>query len=60
VWPSLIVESQARANKTPTGDLAKKLDAQKRQTQTQTLQSAAAENVARRQADAATEVRNYN
>ncbi|PSN73135.1 hypothetical protein BS50DRAFT_672092 [Corynespora cassiicola Philippines] len=52
--------AEARNTKAPTGDLAKKLDAQKRQTQTQTLQQAAAENRAQREADAATETRNWN
>ena len=44
----------------PTGDLAKKLAEQKKQTQSQTLQQAAYENRAQREADAATEARNYN
>jgi len=52
--------AEARATKSPTGDLAKKLEAQKKQTRNQVLQSAAAENVAQRNADAATETRNYN
>ncbi|KAF2745550.1 hypothetical protein M011DRAFT_139734 [Sporormia fimetaria CBS 119925] len=52
--------AEARANKAAKGDLAKKLEAQRRQTRNQTLQSAAAENVAQRNADAATETRNYN
>ncbi|KAJ4354483.1 uncharacterized protein N0V89_006220 [Didymosphaeria variabile] len=43
-----------------TGDLAKKLDEQKKQTRNQTLQQAAYENRAQRDADAATETRNYN
>ncbi|KAF2255949.1 hypothetical protein BU26DRAFT_536332 [Trematosphaeria pertusa] len=50
----------ARANRTATGDLAKKLEAQKKQTRNQTLQEAAHENRAQREADAATEARNYN
>ncbi|KAH7114195.1 hypothetical protein B0J11DRAFT_584629 [Dendryphion nanum] len=50
----------ARASKTATGDLAKKLEAQKKQTHNQTLQQVAQENLAQRQADAATEARNYN
>jgi hypothetical protein len=37
------ISDQARANKTSTGDLQKKLDAQKRQTREQTLKDAAAE-----------------
>ncbi|OAL50640.1 hypothetical protein IQ07DRAFT_432951 [Pyrenochaeta sp. DS3sAY3a] len=45
---------------TPSGDLQKKLDAQKRQTQAQTLQQAATENRLARDADNATEARNYN
>ncbi|KAF2279638.1 uncharacterized protein EI97DRAFT_448330 [Westerdykella ornata] len=52
--------AEARAKKTPTGDLARKLDAQKRQTHAQTLQSAAAENLAHRQADEAFAARNHN
>jgi hypothetical protein len=52
--------SQARANKPATGDLAKKLEAQKRQTQNQTLQAAAQENRLHREADVAAEARNYN
>lgn len=51
---------QARANKSTPGDLQKKLDAQKRQTQNQTLQQAADENLRARQADQASEARNYN
>jgi hypothetical protein len=51
---------QARNNKTASGDLAKKLDAQKRQTNNQTLQQAANENRLAREADQATETRNYN
>jgi hypothetical protein len=51
---------QARANKPATGDLAKKLSAQKKQTQNQTLQQAAAENRQYREADAVLETRNYN
>ena len=43
-----------------TGDLAKKLEEQKKQTRNQTLQQAAYENRAQREADAATETRNYN
>ncbi|KAF2869765.1 hypothetical protein BDV95DRAFT_620323 [Massariosphaeria phaeospora] len=50
----------ARASKAPTGDLAKKLETQKKQTQSQTLQQAASENRAQRDADAATEARHYN
>ncbi|PVI02081.1 hypothetical protein DM02DRAFT_613265 [Periconia macrospinosa] len=52
--------AEARANKPVTGDLAKKLEEQKRQTRNQTLQQAANENRAQREADAATEARNYN
>jgi len=53
--------TQARANKSPgTHDLAKKLAEQKKQTQNQTLQQVAWENRAARDADAATETRNYN
>ncbi|KAF2189808.1 hypothetical protein K469DRAFT_659000 [Zopfia rhizophila CBS 207.26] len=53
--------AEARAQKTSgTGDLAKKLDAQKKQTRNQTLQEAAWENRAAREADAVTEARNYN
>lgn len=52
--------AEARASKTATGDLAKKLEAQKKQTHNQTLQQVAQENLAQRQADAATEARNYN
>jgi hypothetical protein len=51
---------QARANKTSPGELQKKLDAQKRQTQNQTLQQVATENRAARDADHATEARNYH
>jgi hypothetical protein len=51
---------QARANKTSSGDLQKKLDAQRRQTHNQTLQQVATENRAARDADQATEARNYN
>lgn len=43
-----------------TGDLGKKLEAQKKQTRNQTLQEAAWENRAQRDADAAAEARNYN
>ncbi|KAF2472241.1 uncharacterized protein BDR25DRAFT_302980 [Lindgomyces ingoldianus] len=52
--------AEARASKTTGGDLAKKLEAQKKQTQSQTLQEAARENRLQREADAATETRNYN
>ena len=52
--------AEARANKPVTGDLAKKLDEQKRQTRNQTLQQAADENRLQRDADAAAEARNYN
>jgi len=55
-----MIHRQARNNKAPTGDLAKKLAEQKKQTQSQTLQQAAYENRAAREADAATETRNYN
>jgi hypothetical protein len=58
--PTDICALQARNNKAATGDLAKKLEAQKRQTNTQTLQQAAAENRLAREADQATETRNYN
>ncbi|KAL1599671.1 hypothetical protein SLS60_007474 [Paraconiothyrium brasiliense] len=50
----------ARANKPVTGDLAKRLNEQKKQTNNQTLQQAAYENRAQRDADAATETRNHN
>jgi uncharacterized iron-regulated protein len=53
-------QSQARYNKTTPGDLQKKLDAQKRMTNNQTLQQAANENWLARAADQATETRNYN
>ena len=43
-----------------TGDLAKKLEEQKKQTRNQTLQNVAQENLAQRNADANTETRNYN
>ncbi|RYN95186.1 hypothetical protein AA0120_g3623 [Alternaria tenuissima] len=52
--------AEARANKASSGDLQKKLDAQKRQTNNQTLQQAANENRLAREADQATETRNYN
>ncbi|CAG5156845.1 uncharacterized protein ALTATR162_LOCUS4638 [Alternaria atra] len=52
--------AEARANKSSSGDLQKKLDAQKRQTNTQTLQQAANENRLAREADQATAARNYN
>ncbi|EUC39939.1 hypothetical protein COCMIDRAFT_31022 [Bipolaris oryzae ATCC 44560] len=52
--------AEARANKSASGDLQKKLDAQKRQTNNQTLQQAANENLRAREADQATETRNYN
>ncbi|KAF1831487.1 hypothetical protein BDW02DRAFT_571946 [Decorospora gaudefroyi] len=52
--------AEARANKTSTGDLQKKLDAQKRQTNNQTLQQASNENRLAREVDQATETRNYN
>ncbi|USP74494.1 uncharacterized protein yc1106_01768 [Curvularia clavata] len=52
--------AEARANKSSSGDLQKKLDAQKRQTNNQTLQQAANENRLAREADQATETRNYN
>ncbi|KAH7085997.1 hypothetical protein BKA63DRAFT_432632 [Paraphoma chrysanthemicola] len=52
--------AEARNSKAATGDLAKKLEAQKRQTNTQTLQQAANENRLAREADQATETRNYN
>ncbi len=51
---------QARNNKSSSGELQKKLDAQKRQTQNQTLQQVANENRLARAADQATETRNYN
>lgn len=51
---------KARANKTSTGDLQKKLDAQKRQTQTKTLEEAARENLAFRNADAQAKEREHN
>jgi hypothetical protein len=43
---------QARANKNSTGDLQKKLDAQKKMTPSQQLQAAAEENLRHRNADA--------
>ncbi|OAK98820.1 hypothetical protein IQ06DRAFT_349469 [Phaeosphaeriaceae sp. SRC1lsM3a] len=52
--------AEARNNRTTSGDLQKKLDAQKRQTNAQTLQQAANENRLAREADQATETRNYN
>ncbi|KAF2264468.1 hypothetical protein CC78DRAFT_580249 [Lojkania enalia] len=53
--------AEARAQKTAgTGDLGKKLEAQKKQTRNQTLQEAARESRQQREADAATEARNYN
>ncbi|KAF1915138.1 hypothetical protein BDU57DRAFT_576477 [Ampelomyces quisqualis] len=52
--------AEARNNRSSSGDLQKKLDAQKRQTNTQTLQQAANENRKAREADQATETRNYN
>jgi hypothetical protein len=51
---------QARNNKTTTGALQMELDAQKRQTNKQVLQQAAEENRRAREADQATETRNYN
>ncbi|KAF1840769.1 uncharacterized protein K460DRAFT_192049 [Cucurbitaria berberidis CBS 394.84] len=52
--------AEARANKSTSGDLQKKLDAQKRQTQNQTLQQAANENRLAREADQVNETRTYN
>ncbi|KAF2131483.1 hypothetical protein P153DRAFT_365063 [Dothidotthia symphoricarpi CBS 119687] len=52
--------AEARANKSSPGDLQRKLDAQKRQTNNQTLQQAASENRLAREADAATETRTYH
>ncbi|KAH9870537.1 hypothetical protein IAQ61_006013 [Plenodomus lingam] len=52
--------AEARANKHSPGDLQKKLDAQKRQTQNQTLQQVANENRLAREADAVHETRTYN
>ncbi|KAF1956190.1 hypothetical protein CC80DRAFT_70850 [Byssothecium circinans] len=52
--------AEARANKPVTGDLAKKLEEQKKQTRNQTLQQAADENRAQREADAANDLRTYN
>jgi len=52
--------AEARATKSTPGDLQKKLDAQKRQTQNQTLQQLATENRLTREADAAHEARTYN
>ncbi|KAH7414336.1 hypothetical protein DE146DRAFT_32272 [Phaeosphaeria sp. MPI-PUGE-AT-0046c] len=52
--------AEARNNRSTFGDLQKKLDAQKRQTNTQTLQQAANESRLAREADQATETRNYN
>lgn len=43
---------QARANKNSTGDLQKKLDAQKKQTREQTLKEIANENNRHRDAEA--------
>ncbi|KAF2120791.1 hypothetical protein BDV96DRAFT_595202 [Lophiotrema nucula] len=54
------LSKQARASRTATGDLGKKLEAQKKQTQSQTLQQAAYENRAAREADAVREARDYN
>jgi len=53
---------QARAQKASAaaGELAKKLEAQKKQTRAQTLEQASYENRAARDADAALEARNYN
>jgi hypothetical protein len=53
-------EERAKKANSGSGDLAKKLDAQKKQTRTQTLEQAAYENRAARDADAALEARNYN
>ncbi|KAI8941351.1 hypothetical protein NX059_002576 [Plenodomus lindquistii] len=52
--------AEARANKPTSGDLQKKLDAQKRQTHNQTLQQVANENRLARDADAVNETRAYN
>ncbi|KAF1943239.1 hypothetical protein EJ02DRAFT_443487 [Clathrospora elynae] len=52
--------AEARANRTSPGDLQKRLDAQKRQTNNQTLLQAANDNRLAREADQATETRNYN
>ncbi|KAJ4399126.1 hypothetical protein N0V91_009658 [Didymella pomorum] len=43
--------AEARANKNSTGDLQKKLDAQKKMTQKQQLEAAAKENLGHRNAD---------
>ncbi|KAJ4323785.1 hypothetical protein N0V94_001705 [Neodidymelliopsis sp. IMI 364377] len=51
---------QARANKTSTGDLQKKLDAQKRQTQNQMLQSVAKQNLAEQSADNQREISRFD
>ena len=51
---------QARANKNSTGDLQKKLDAQKKQTREQTLKEIAKENNRRREADATKTARAHN
>ena len=51
---------QARFNKPVTGDLAKKLEEQKKQTHSKTLQEAARDNLAHRNADANAETRNWN
>ncbi|KAF1995927.1 hypothetical protein P154DRAFT_526022 [Amniculicola lignicola CBS 123094] len=52
--------AEARANKPASGDLAKKLEAQKKLTQNQTLQQVAYENRAQRDADAVNEARTYH
>ena len=54
------IHYQARFNKPVTGDLAKKLEEQKKQTHSKTLQEAARDNLAHRNADANAETRNWN
>ncbi|KAF2197910.1 hypothetical protein GQ43DRAFT_402060 [Delitschia confertaspora ATCC 74209] len=53
-------EARAQKASSSSGDLAKKLEAQKRQTREQTLKQVSYENRAARDADAAQEARNYN
>ncbi|ORY13701.1 hypothetical protein BCR34DRAFT_561547 [Clohesyomyces aquaticus] len=51
--------AERRNNKTAEGDLAKKLEAQKKKTQNQTLQEAAQENRLHREVDAKKPVQDY-
>ena len=53
-------EARAQKASSGSGDLAKKLEAQKKQTRAQTLEQVSYENRAARDADAALEARNYN